>query len=117
MDRQLTEQLLPNGWTVLAVEGRLNAVVAPQLKEHLKQTARAGNVNIVVDLAEVSFVDSSGLAALVSGFRAAREGGGTVRVAGLNEQTMTAFRLTRLDRVFEIHRDVESAIAGRNDGE
>jgi anti-sigma B factor antagonist len=102
---------LADNVTLVEVEGRLNAVVAPDLKEQLKGLVASGRVKLLLDLTAVSFIDSSGLAALVSGFRAARENGGTIKLAGLNDQTRTVFRITKLDRVFEIHPDVEAALA------
>ncbi|MFN2182843.1 MAG: STAS domain-containing protein [Anaerolineae bacterium] len=53
----------------------------------------------------MSFIDSSGLSALVSGFKAAREVGGTLKLTGFNEQTRLALHLSRLDRVFEFYSD------------
>lgn len=87
------------------VLGRLDAVTAPQLKARLKALVAEGHRQLVVDLVDVSFIDSSGLSALVSGFKAAREVGGTLKLAGLNEQTRMAFQLSRLDRVFEFYPD------------
>ena len=64
---------------------------------------------LVVDLTAVPFIDSSGLAALVSGLKATRQAGGTLKLAGLNEQARTVFRLTRLERVFELYPDAAAA--------
>ena len=110
MDFRINEELLSESLAVLRVKGRLDAVVAPDLKSRLKGLVAGGHVRLIVDLEDVSFIDSSGLAALVSGFRAAREAGGTIKLAGLNEQTMMVFKLTRLDRVFEIHLDAAIAL-------
>ena len=117
MDFKLKEELLSDVLAVLKVKGRLDAVVAPDLKSRLKEVVAGGHVRVIVDLEDVSFIDSSGLAALVSGFRVAREAGGTVKLAGLNEQTMMVFKLTRLDRVFEIHPDAKDAISSESGSE
>jgi anti-anti-sigma factor len=58
----------------------------------------------------VSFLDSSGLAALVSGLKAAREAGGTLKLAGVNEQARQVFEITRLDQVFELYPDRDAAV-------
>ena len=68
-------------------------------------------MELVCDLTEVGFLDSSGLSALVSGLKAARERGGFLKLAGLNEQVAKIFKLTMLDRVFELHPSVEAALA------
>ncbi len=105
MEFQITEEQRPGIGYVLTLYGHLDAVTAPELKSELKRLVAEGHNQLVADLTEVSFIDSSGLSALVSGLKAAREAGGTLRLAGLNEQTRTAFRLTLLDRVFEIYPD------------
>ena len=117
MDFKLKEELLSDVLAVLKVKGRLDAVVAPDLKSRFREVVAGGHVRVIVDLEDVSFIDSSGLAALVSGFRVAREAGGTVKLAGLNEQTMMVFKLTRLDRVFEIHPDAKDAISSESGSE
>lgn len=110
MDLQITEKLLSDKRAVVTLSGRVNAVTAPDLKAQLKRLAKGGHIQLVIDLTDVPFIDSSGLAALVSGFKAAREAGGTVKLAGLNEQTRTVFTLTMLDRVFESYPDTGAAI-------
>ncbi|HSJ58283.1 MAG TPA: STAS domain-containing protein [Anaerolineae bacterium] len=87
---------------VVAVTGQLDAVTAPELKARLKNAVAGGHRRIIVDLSQVSFIDSSGLAALVSGLKTAREAGGSLSLVGVNERTRMAFRLSMLDRVFEI---------------
>ena len=108
MELQITEEQREGMGRVLALRGRIDAVTAPQLKSKLKDLVAEGQNQLVVDLTEVSFIDSSGLSTLVSGLRASRESGGTLKLVGLNEQTRTAFRLTQLDRVFEILPDGDS---------
>ncbi|HEU0265271.1 MAG TPA: STAS domain-containing protein, partial [Geobacterales bacterium] len=61
-----------------------------------------GKKGILVDLNDVRFIDSSGLGALVSGFKNAISHQGTLKLAGLQSQVKSMFELTRLHRVFEI---------------
>jgi len=93
------------------VRGRLDAVSAQGVKAQLKELAQAGHVELIVCLREVPFIDSSGLAALVSGLKATRQAGGTLKLANLCDQARTVFRLTMLERVFEIYADAEEALA------
>lgn len=113
---RITERLLDSGPPVLTVVGRLDAVAAPELKRHLKGLVAEGYQRIVVDLSGVPFIDSSGLAALVSGLKAAREAGGTILLASLDGQARTVFTVTLLDRVFEFYSDVDSAVKALNRG-
>jgi anti-sigma B factor antagonist len=107
------EQHVPesNDRALLTLEGRLDAVTAPDLKERLKRLAEEGQVFVVIDMSEVSFMDSSGLAALVSGLKALREAGGSLRLAGVNEQAREVFDITRLDQVFKLYPDRRTAVA------
>jgi anti-sigma B factor antagonist len=95
---------------VLALQGRLDALTALELKEAIAERVDAGQIELVVDLSGVPFIDSSGLAALVSGFKAARQAGGSLKLAGLNEQALTVLRLTKLDRVFALYADRAAAL-------
>jgi anti-sigma B factor antagonist len=64
----------------------------------------------VLDLSKVEFIDSSGLGAIVSSLK--RMGGrGELVVCGLREPTMTLFRLTRMDRVFQVFDSEQQAVS------
>jgi anti-sigma B factor antagonist len=89
------------GATVLRPEGRLNMVAAPDLREQLHALVRAGKTRIVVDLSAVETIDSSGLGALISGLKAARQGGGDLRIASPSEQATAVLELTNLNRVLK----------------
>jgi anti-sigma B factor antagonist len=94
---------------VLRCDGRLNMVTAPLLRSTVQQSIEQGRARIVVDLATTSFIDSSGLGALVSGLKQARQAGGDLRIAGPTVQVKTVLRLTNLDRVLTPHERVEDA--------
>jgi anti-sigma B factor antagonist len=111
MNLTIAEELLSEKCAVLTLIGRLDATTAPDLKTKLRSLTGEGYIQLVMDLTKVPFIDSSGLAALVSGLKTAREAGGSLKLVGLNEQTRTAFRVTLLDRVFEFYPDVDAALA------
>jgi len=91
--------------------GRFDARNAQTVKETLKQLADGGVTHLVVDLAQVPFIDSAGLATLVSILKLVRRTGGNVLLAGVQPQARTVFSLTMLDQVFTIHPTVEAALA------
>jgi anti-sigma B factor antagonist len=70
-----------------------------------------GRARIVVDLSGTEFIDSSGLGALVSCLKKARQAGGDLRIAGPTQQAQTVFRLTNLDRVLKTVPTAEIAAA------
>jgi len=94
---------------VLQPTGRLNMVAAPAFKNLVEETVASGQTRIVVDLGQVTFIDSSGLGALISGLKATRQAGGDLRIADVPEQVMTVLRLTNLDRVLRAHATVVDA--------
>ncbi len=111
MDLGLEVRLVSATRAVIAARGRMTALTAPAMKSQIKQLIDEGRTEIVCDLREVSFVDSSGLSALVSGLKATREHGGFLKVAGANEQVARIFKLTMLDRVFEMYASADAALA------
>jgi anti-sigma B factor antagonist len=88
----------------------LNAHTAPSLKQRISSIIDAGNNSLILDLTKVEFIDSSGLAALVSGLKKAHAENGTLAVAGARPNVLEVFKLTLLDRVFNIYPDVNSAV-------
>lgn len=89
--------------------GRLDAQAAPAARQALEALAAGGARRIVVDLAGVTFLDSSGLGALVAGLKAARARGAELRLAAPGAQVRELLRLTALERVFPIFESVEAA--------
>src|SRR5690606_30496394 len=97
---------------VLHCRGRLTMVAAPRLRTAVDEAVAAGSTRVVVDLAECSFIDSSGLGALVNGLKATRVASGDLRIAGASAQVLSVLRLTNLDRVLRPYADVEEAVRG-----
>ncbi len=98
-----------DGVGVVVPQGRLNMVSARRLKELLSELVAGGTVRIVVDMAETTFLDSSGLGALIGGLKAARQAGGDLRIARPTPAVTTVFELTNLDRVLRARDDVDGA--------
>jgi anti-sigma B factor antagonist len=83
-------------------EDRLDAHNANDLKSELLRYFDKGNKDILIDLQDVRFIDSSGLGALVSGFKNAITHQGSLKLSSLQPQVRSMFELTRLHRVFDI---------------
>ena len=96
--------------------GRLDARNAQTIKETLTGFVDRGVIYLIVDLAEVPFIDSAGLAALVSALKATRRLGGSVLLSGVQPQARTVFSLTMLDQVFAIHPNMEAAVQSLSAG-
>jgi anti-sigma B factor antagonist len=96
---------------VLDVSGRItlgegNVI----LREIVRDLADKGNTKIVMNLAEVSYIDSSGLGELVKAHTTIRNKGGELKLASLNKRVQDLLQITRLSAVFDIHNDEASAV-------
>lgn len=79
------------------------------LREKVKQLVAAGHTRIILDLAEVNYIDSAGLATLVWVYTSARKQGGDVKLLRLTKRVHDLLQITRLSTVFEVHDTLESA--------
>jgi len=98
-------------YCLMELNGEVDVYTAPQLKESLVESVESGCVNIVVDLGQVGFIDSSGLGVLVGGLRRAKERNGAIRLVCSRESILKIFRITGLDKVFPIFDTLEEARA------
>lgn len=90
---------------IIQLSGILDSTRTQELRDCIDQGIEQGAKLILVDLKEVTFMDSSGLGALVTALKTVRSAGGKLCVCSINEQVKILFELTSMDRVFEIFRD------------
>ncbi|MBI5485658.1 MAG: STAS domain-containing protein [Deltaproteobacteria bacterium] len=95
---------------VFVKEERLDAHNSGELKTELNRLFESGSINLIIDLKDVLFIDSSGLGVLVSGYKNASTKMGSIKLSGLQAQVKSMFELTRLHRVFDIFSTVDSAL-------
>src|SRR3712207_4881193 len=98
---EITVETRAEGVAVVALVGRLDLLSAAEVKQRLASIVGEGNRRLIVDLDQVSFVDSSGLGALIGGLKAARQAGGDLRIARPPEQARVILDLTTLNRVLK----------------
>jgi anti-anti-sigma factor len=96
---------------VIRLEGELNSLTSARLREQLQAHQAAGRTRILVDLAAVTFIDSSGLSALVAGLKSLKLSGGRLALLGLQPQARTIFAITQADTLFAIFDDEQAARA------
>lgn len=104
-------KLLSGGVVILKLQGKLNMVSAPRLREEILSMIAAGNSRVAVDLANVNFIDSSGLGALINGLKSTRQAGGDLRIAAPTEQVRLVLELTNIDKVLTAHESAETAFS------
>lgn len=106
---QFSTHTQPSGVVVVKPTGRLNMVAAPTLRKELHTIVEGGQTRVTVDLSAVDFIDSSGLGALISGLKVARQAGGDLRIAAPTRQVIAVLELTNLNRVLRAHPDAGTA--------
>ncbi|WP_425053986.1 STAS domain-containing protein [Psychromarinibacter sp. S121] len=99
---------------VRAMEPRLDAVIAVQFKDAFRDLTADAPPRVVLDLAAVEFLDSSGLGAIVAGMKHLAPDR-RLELASLGPIVSKVFSLTRMDTVFPIHADVAQALAAPAD--
>ena len=97
--------------SILPLEGEIDLHVAPQIKASLAAAIASKPSPMVVDLSRVSYIDSSGLAALIEAMQNVGQYGGKFALSGLQENVRPIFEISRLDQVFRIFPDTASALA------
>jgi anti-sigma B factor antagonist len=97
---------------VIPLEGEIDLHVSPRIVATLTAAVKEKPRKLVVDLAKVTYIDSSGLAALIEAMQSVEKYGGKFALASLQEAVKPIFEIARLDQIFRIFPDVESAIAG-----
>ncbi len=95
---------------LLAVAGNIDIYTSPELRGELKVALDSKAPRIVVDLGQVTFVDSSGLATLIEALQRVNEYEGKLRLCSLAKTVLGVFQLSNLDSLFDIRPDRESAL-------
>jgi len=92
------------------MKGRFDALEAPKLSTWLDTVSAQSPAQVIVNMADVTFVDSTALSTLVKGMKRCRQQNGDLLICGLQKQVKVIFELTRLDKAFSIHPDEATAL-------
>ena len=99
------------GRAVVSVRGEVDLYTSPALRDALAAAFARRESTVIVDLSEVTYMDSSGIATLVVAHGAARKSAGRLVLAGLTDRVREVFKLARLESVFELAPTVAAALA------
>jgi anti-sigma B factor antagonist len=97
---------------VLPLKGEIDLHVSPSVTASLNSMIEKKPQRLVVDLSDVTYIDSAGLAALIGAMQKVEGYGGKFLLAGLQETVRSIFEISRLDQVFQIFPDADAALAG-----
>jgi anti-sigma B factor antagonist len=98
------------GKLVVALEGEIDLEQAGSVRRALLDSLKQGK-DVLVDLSQVSYIDSSGIASLVEGLQVARKQKLDLALVAVSQKVRRVLELARLDKVFAIHADLAAATA------
>jgi anti-sigma B factor antagonist len=97
--------------TILRLAGRLELDDGDfVLRDHVNRLVEEGRVNVVLDMKDVTRVDSAGIGVLVSKYLSVKRRGGAIKLLRITERTRRLLHITRLDTVFETFEDEAEAV-------
>ncbi|WP_080848787.1 anti-sigma factor antagonist [Cytobacillus gottheilii] len=94
----------------IKVSGEIDAYTAPKLRENLFPLAEKEGVQMVVNLSDVSYMDSTGLGVFVGVFKNVRANNGEFKIVGLSERLKRLFEITGLADIIDINSQIEGGV-------
>ena len=96
--------------TVVSISGHITELEADELSNTFDEILESQKYNIVLDLADVAFLSSTGIGQIMRVFRTTRENGGFIRLAQVQPLVAEVFRVTKLDKLLGIYNTIEEAL-------
>lgn len=107
-------QVRTEGHTIIiSLSGDVDLDNSPQVRSVLLDSVRDKR-GVLVEMSDVSYIDSSGIASLVEAYQSARRGRTSFALVAVSDAAMRVLELARLDQVFSIHASVSEALANGN---
>ena len=97
--------------TVIDAAGRITlGEGASAFREAIRDIAAKGSAKVLLNLSEITYIDSSGIGELVSGFTSVRNQGGVLKLVGLTKRVQDLLQITKLYTVFDVYDDEATAV-------
>ena len=100
-----------DGFTVVAIAGEIDLNSSPQMRKAFGELIDKGTTKVIVDLKQVSYIDSSGLATLIEVMQKIKKNRGAMSLVNMSDKIRNLFEITKLDKLFSIYRTQEEALA------
>ncbi len=98
------------GIAILALKGRLTVGEASIIRDKVHELLDKGRNNIIFDLGQVDYIDSTGLGSMVICFTTIKKSGGALKLLNLNKRNIELLLLTKLHTIFEVFSDEQDAV-------
>jgi len=95
--------------TLIRPSGDIDLSRAPAFRGHIAEVFQGKPMRVIIDLSDVPYMDSSGVATLVEAMQLATRGSAKLVLVGLQERVRSIFEIARLDTVFVIATDMDAA--------
>lgn len=96
---------------IITVKGEIDLYNAKKLSDALEGAHQEGVKNVIIDVENVSYIDSTGIGALIKGKKIFKTAGGDVKLAAVQESIQDVFNRTKLDSIFQYHDTIAAAVA------
>ncbi len=110
MNFDVKTEKLSDGQYVISLSGEVDLYTAPEFKQQLLEVIEQGGRDVIVDLSNTTFIDSTTLGVLVGGVKRLRTNEGQLALVCSDRNITKIFEITGLDRVFAIHPTLEAAL-------
>lgn len=101
-----------DGNLIIAPSGRIDTATSPEFDRLLSSVIDRGDVQLIIDLADLQYISSTGLSVFLSAAKKIKASGGRMALAGLNSRIRLVFEMSGFLRLFPVFPTVEAAIAG-----
>lgn len=108
---ELSEESSGSGAHIIRVRGEIHVSTAPEFTQRLTTAIDSGKTAVVLDMAGVEFIDSTGLSVLLNGLRLVNQMHGRMALVCTNPTVLRLFQITSLDGTFDIFDDRATAVA------
>ena len=100
-----------DGAVILSLAGEVDMKSSSELRAKFMEILKSAPAVLIVDMTEVEFMDSSGLAILVETLKCCRQNNGQLKLVGMVQTVRSVFEISRLDSIFQICETLEEALA------
>jgi anti-sigma B factor antagonist len=98
------------GIAILHLKGRLTVGEASSIREKVTEVLAAGHKNVIFDLGQVDYIDSTGLGSMVICYTTIKKQGGALKLVNPNKRNIELLLLTKLHTIFEVYSEEQDAV-------
>ena len=110
MNLKVSPRTVRDGIQALDLEGEVDVYTAPVLRQEIVGQVDSGVKHLLINLARVEYLDSTGLGILIGGVKRLKEQGGSLRLVGPSARITRIFEITGLNKIFDVYATEQEAL-------